>query len=289
MSDQWVSLTIDLPESESEGLQSLLHDAGVQGLEVRDREASAIPGIRTPADGEAIVVAYFEDRAAAESALGDVQRRFPAARVEFEQVPAEDWSTTWKSLIRSVEIGPLWVGPPWLEPQQRNGREVIVIEPKMAFGTGDHPTTALCLEAIVGFLGANPGASVLDVGTGTGVLAIAAKRLGAGRVVAIDNDPTSVELARENAELNGVAEIAISGDPVERIEGTFDLVLANIVANTLVDLAPAIVAKTGRALVLAGVLVSQREQVESAYVAQGLASDGIQVNGEWIRLDLRRP
>jgi ribosomal protein L11 methyltransferase len=221
--------------------------------------------------------------------LGKIHHGFPTARAELEEVPTEDWSESWKSLIRSVEIGPLWVGPPWLEPENAGGREVIIIEPKMAFGTGDHPTTSLCLEAIVAFLAEHRGASVLDVGTGTGVLAIAAKRLGAGKVVAIDNDPTSVELAMENAEENGVTELAVSGAPVERIEGAFDLVVANIVANTLVDLAPAIAAKVGRALVLAGVLTSQREEVEAAYVAQGLVPAGAKSDGEWVRIDLRRP
>ncbi|HZA49443.1 MAG TPA: 50S ribosomal protein L11 methyltransferase [Myxococcaceae bacterium] len=289
MSASWVSLTIDLPESEAEGLQALLHEIGARGLEVRDREASPPPGVRNPRPGEAIVVAYFEERAPAEDALGKVQNGFPGARAALEEVPAEDWSQSWKSLIRSVEIGPLWVGPPWLEPENAGGRELIIIEPKMAFGTGDHPTTSLCLEAIVSFLVEHPGASVLDVGTGTGVLAIAAKRLGAARVVALDNDPTSVELARENAEENGVAELAISGDPVEKIDGPFDLVVANIVANTLVDLAPPIAARVGRQLVLAGVLASQRERVESAYVAQGLVPAGVKSDGEWIRIDLRRP
>jgi ribosomal protein L11 methyltransferase len=289
MSAPWVSLTVDLPESQAEGLQSFLQDIGVRGLEVRDREASPLPGVRNPEPGETIVVAYFEERAMAEDALGKIQGGFPAARAALEEVPSEDWSESWKSLIRPVEIGPLWVGPPWLEPEDHGGREVIIIEPKMAFGTGDHPTTSLCLEAIVAFLAAHPGANVLDVGTGTGVLAIAAKRLGAGRVVATDNDPISVELAIENAEENGVAEIAVCGEPVEKIVGTFDLVVANIVANTLVDLAPAIARKVGRELVLAGVLSPQREQVESAYLSQGLLSAGAQSIGEWVRLDLRRP
>ena len=205
-----------------------------------------------------------------------------------EAVAQQDWSESWKSLIRSVDIGRLWVGPPWMVKDAPAGKERIVIEPKMAFGTGDHPTTSLCLEAVDAFMGEHPGASVLDVGTGTGVLAIAAKRLGAGRVVGTDNDPVSVELAQENAEANGTPQLELSEKTLDQIDGTFDLVLANILANTLTELAPLIAPKVGRKLVLAGVLVHQREQVESAYVAQGLVPDGSKTMGEWIRIELRR-
>jgi ribosomal protein L11 methyltransferase len=161
----------------------------------------------------------------------------------------------------------------------------VVVEPKMAFGTGDHPTTALCLEAVDTFLAAHPGASVLDVGTGTGVLAFAAAKLGAGRTVGVDTDPHSVELAREGALENGVPRVELSDAPLERLSGRFDLVLANILANTLVALAPALAARTGTRLVLSGVLVSQAEQVTAAFLAEGLVPAGQVVQGEWIRLD----
>jgi ribosomal protein L11 methyltransferase len=289
MNAPWVSLTVELPDTEAEPLEELLHESGAQGLEVRDRDAAPMPGIRWPQPGRAIVVAYFEAGSSADAALHELRSRFPSARATREDVPAQDWSESWKSLVRAVEIGRLWVGPPWLASEASPERERVVIEPKMAFGTGDHPTTALCLEAIDAFLGRNPGASVLDVGTGTGVLAIAAKRLGAGRVVGIDNDPISVQLARENAATNRAADVVLSGETLDRIDGAFDLVVANIVANTLIELAPFIVKKVGKALVLAGVLERQREQVESAYVAQGLVGSGSRADGEWIRIDLRRP
>ncbi|MBX5484567.1 MAG: 50S ribosomal protein L11 methyltransferase [Myxococcaceae bacterium] len=289
MSGDWFSLTIDLPEGDAEALEAQLHDRGVAGLEVRDREAPPMPGVRGPAPGEAIVVAYFEDRAAAEEAQAELAGSFPAARFSLEPVAQQDWSQSWKSLIRAVELGRLWVGPPWLADWAPADKERIVIEPKMAFGTGDHPTTSLCLEAVDEYLRAHPGASVLDVGTGTGVLAIAARRLGAGRCVGVDNDPVSVELAKENAVANHTPEIELSGKTPAEIEGTFDLVLANILANTLVELAPQIAPKVKHKLVLAGVLVHQKNQVEGAYIAHGLVPDGTKTMGEWIRIDLRRP
>jgi ribosomal protein L11 methyltransferase len=286
--DTYLSLTLDLPASDAELCEAALHDAGALGLEIRDTEAPPMPGVRAPAPGEAILVAFFDAQATADEALQQVQADFPAARAVLEPVVQQDWSNAWKSLIRSVELGRLWVGPPWEVANAPAGKTRVVIEPKMAFGTGDHPTTSLCLEAVDAYLAEHPGANVLDVGTGTGVLAIAARKLGAARVVGTDNDPMSVELALENAVDNGTPELELSGKPLEQVTGTFDLVVANILANTLIALAPLIAPKVADRLVLAGVLAPQREEVEAAYLAQGLRSLGFQQQGEWVRLDLAR-
>jgi ribosomal protein L11 methyltransferase len=279
-----VSLTLDVPEPEAERVEALLWDAGATGLEIRDREAPPMPGVRGPSPGEAIVVAWFDDREPAEAALADVRAWVPDARGAFGEAPDTDWSMAWRSQIRSTRVGRLWVGPPWETAPE--GTVSLVIEPKMAFGTGDHPTTALCLAAVDVFCAAHPGGSVLDVGTGTGVLALMARKLGAGRVVGVDNDPMSVTLARENAALNGIAGVELSGATLDAIDGRFDLVIANILANTLVELAPALVAHTRGRLVLAGVLIHQEDEVREAFERAGAASDGGDRSGDWIRLDL---
>ncbi len=282
-----VSLTLDVPEPEAEWVEALLWDAGATGLEIRDREAPPMPGVRGPAPGEAIVVAWFDDRAPAEAALADVRAWVPDVRGAFEDAPETDWSTAWRARIRSTRVGQLWVGPPWETPPE--GTVALLIEPKMAFGTGDHPTTVLCLAAVDAFCAGHPGASVLDVGTGTGVLALMARKLGAGRVVAVDNDPMSVTLARENGALNGIDGVEVSGATLDAIDGRFDLVVANILANTLVELAPALVAHTGGRLVLAGVLIHQEDEVREAFERAGATSDGGSRSGDWIRLDFRVP
>jgi ribosomal protein L11 methyltransferase len=217
-----------------------------------------------------------------------VKEAFPAARVGLEEQPQQDWSNEWKSLIRSVHVGRLWVGPPWDVANAPADSVRLVIEPKMAFGTGDHPTTALCLAAVDAYMKDHPGASVLDVGTGTGVLAIAAKKLGAGRVVGTDNDPTSVELARENTVDNGTPDVEVSGKELTGVEGTFDLVLANILANTLIELAPLIAPKVKDHAALAGVLAHQRADVEAAYRNLGFTVLPGASQGEWVRIDLKR-
>ena len=288
MSQTYLSLTVELPEDQSEAVQDLLHGSGAMGLEVRDREAPPMPGVRGPNPGKAIVIAYFEDMDTAKEAQAQVSEDFPGARVLLEEKPQQDWSNEWKALIKSVQVGRLWVGPPWEADSAPQDKVRIVIEPKMAFGTGDHPTTSLCLAAIDAYLSSHPGASVLDVGTGTGVLAIAAKKLGAGRVVGTDNDPTSVELAHENAAVNGTPDLELSGKELTQVKGPFDLVVANILANTLIALAPLIAPKVKDRLVLAGVLAPQKEEVEAAYRAQGLIPEAGAAQGEWVRLDFHR-
>ena len=150
----------------------------------------------------------------------------------------------------------------------------------------------LCLAALSDRLTSHPGASVLDVGTGSGLLAIAARKLGAGRVAASDNDPVAVEVARENAARNGTA-LELTGAAVEEIEGTFDVVVANILANVLVALAPALAARVapGGVLLLSGILGPQEDEVRRAHVEAGLApvAGGDRRDGEWSLLALRRP
>ena len=285
----WYSLTVDIPEEESELAQSVLYDHGAAGLEVRDSLNQTVVTVRAPAKGEAILIAYFEDKTDAGNAQEELAEKIEGSRFALEDVVERDWSTEWRSQIKSVTIGRLWVGPPWEKPTAPKDKVCLFIEPKMAFGTGDHPTTSLCLQAVDTFMGTHPGASVLDVGTGTGVLAFAAKKLGAGRCVGVDNDVTSVELAKECAQENGIEGVELSTNTLTNIEGRFDLVLANILANTLTELAPLIAPKVKQRLVLAGVLVPQAEEVTAAYLACGLKHAGNQTIGEWIRIEFDAP
>ena len=158
----------------------------------------------------------------------------------------------------------------------------------MAFGTGDHPTTAMCLEAIDGWMPDHQGCRVLDVGTGSGVLAMAAMKLGAGAAVANDIDPQAVEIARENAAQNAVTGVEWTAKPLERIRGSFDLVLANIFANVLCHLAPRLSAATapGGLLLLTGILAEQVAEVQAAFEREGLALVRRRDRGEWSLLEM---
>lgn len=284
----WYSLTVDVPEEESELTQSVLYEHGAAGLEVRDSLNKTVPTVRAPAPGEAILIAFFEDKGDAANAQEELTEKVQGSRFALEDVVERDWSIEWRNQIKSVTIGRLWVGPPWEKPTAPKDKVCLFIEPKMAFGTGDHPTTSLCLQAVDTFMAGHPGASVLDVGTGTGVLAFAARKLGAGRCVGLDNDLTSVELAKECAQENGIEGVELSTQTLPGVEGQFDLVLANILANTLIELAPLIAPKVKQRLVLAGVLVPQAEEVTAAYLACGLKHAGNEIIGEWIRLEFER-
>ncbi len=158
------------------------------------------------------MVAYFAERDEAEGAQEAVLEELPHARCLIEDVVERDWSTEWRSQIKSVTVGRLWVGPPWEKATAPADKVKLFIEPKMAFGTGDHPTTSLCLAAVDDFMAGHPGASVLDVGTGTGVLAFAARKLGAARVVGTDNDPVAVA-AREGVRAGERARPASTCPP----------------------------------------------------------------------------
>jgi ribosomal protein L11 methyltransferase len=284
----WFSLTVDLPEDESELTTSILYEHGAAGLEVRDSQNPTVVTVRAPAKGEAILIAYFDARDDAQAAQQEIGEKVPQARFALEDVVEKDWSVEWRTQIKSVTLGRLWVGPPWERATAPADKVCLFIEPKMAFGTGDHPTTSLCLAAVDDFMASHLEASVLDVGTGTGVLAFAAKKLGAQRCVGVDNDPTSVELAKECAVENSIDGVELSTKTLTDIDGTFDLVVANILANTLVDLAPLIAPKVKRRLVLAGVLVPQADDVRQAYVAHGLTPRADATIGEWIRLEFER-
>lgn len=296
MSD-FFTLTIELPEAQTDIAEGLLHEAGCLGVEVRDADTKPMPGQRTPAPGKALLVGYFQGKENVESVREELAGELSEASFQIDGVPDQDWSESWKQQIRATQAGRIWVGPPWLEKDAPARGIKVVIEPGMAFGTGDHPTTHFCLEAVDKLLAERHGASVLDVGTGSGVLAIAARKLGAGKVVGTDNDPVAIRVAVENAERNGAPGIEFSTAELSEVEGSFDVVLANILANTLVDLAPQLAPKVSQrgVLVLAGILGQQADEVIAAYTAQGLQLRSRVLRGDadgtaqWAMLELERP
>ncbi len=279
------SATIDVVRGEAEDVAAALMEEGASGVEVRDGEGMPMPGARQPAAGRALVVAWFTDREEGAAAAG---RR----GVALEEVPDQDWGERWKEGLEPLRIGRVFVRPSWIAAETPPGMVEVTLDPGMAFGTGTHPTTSLCLAALSGRLDATPRARVLDVGTGSGLLAIAARKLGAPVVVGNDNDPIAIRVALENAALNGV-QVHFDGRDVGEQPGPFDLVLANILANTLCELAPAIAAQLapGGVVLLSGILTPQEDEVRAAYAAAGLRplAGGDRRDGEWSLLAMERP
>jgi len=196
----------------------------------------------------------------------------------------DDWETAWQRDWHGMPIGKqLWVRPSFCEAAPED-RIDIVLDPGMAFGTGQHATTRLCLETIERVCQESPPDSMLDMGAGSGLLAIAAGKLGAKGIVAIDNDPISVEASRVNAGINDVELESLLGDTPPH--QTFELVAANILAGPLIDMAPALARCVGKRLVLSGLLREQMEAVAAAYVAAGMKLDRSDTLDEWASLGL---
>src|SRR5256886_7277130 len=206
----------------------------------------------------------------ARDALGHLQAfgLGPIGELAVREVEDEDWLEAWKSTVTPIHIGRFLVRPTWSDAQEE-GAITIALDPGMAFGTGLHPTTQQCLEA-VSYLDLE-GLRVLDVGTGSGILAIAAAKRGAREVVGVDTEPLAVRAAKENAEANGVAIDARSGSAAD-VDGRFDVVLANLVGPVLVRVAPHLRARlrTSGSLVAAGTPPEAEPDGVSAFVPEGL-------------------
>jgi len=210
-------------------------------------------------------------------------------RVRFERIRREDWAESWKHHFQPLEIGDqLLLRPSWSKRRPKRGQAVVVLDPGLSFGTGQHPTTRFCLEQLVAARQIGTHQSFLDVGTGSGILAIAAAKLGYARIVAFDNDPDSVRVAAANARQHGVrrrsrlSRMDVGGLAV-RESSRFDVICANLIFDLLVQerrriagsLAP------GGRLVLAGILRSQFPGVCQAYEHLGLKLLARQREGEW--------
>jgi ribosomal protein L11 methyltransferase len=279
------SLCAEIPAHASDEASALLFEAGATGVEERESDLAPMPGVPQPAPGHVLLVAFFGEREGAERAACALG--VPPA---IERVEARDWGEEWKKGLSAFAVGRVFVRPSWIRADPPPGTVEVVLDPGMAFGTGTHATTALCLAAVDDFLGRFPGASVLDVGTGSGLLAIAAGKLGSGRVAAIDNDPVAVRVAAENAARNGVV-LELDGRALSEVPGSFGLVVANILANVLVDLAPGLSRRLepGGELVLAGLLDRQEEEVGAAFAGRGLSELPVRRQGEWSLLRYARP
>ena len=284
---RWRAVDAMVVREACEAIEYGLMEAGAQGTETNESGANVM------------VSGYFDaipDLEVVRTALLDALRIYnleSAALIDLKtrEVPDRDWLAEWKKDWQPVEVGRFIIAPPWSEVTQPGAiaagssrdRILIRIEPGMAFGTGTHETTRLCLKAIERYF---RGGSFLDVGTGTGILAIAAAKMWPNaHVEACDTDADAVAIARENARLNEVGEqIDFRVGSVEEQTSSADLVCANLTAPVIVDLLPSLLGATCGRLVLSGILDSQSELVQSRLLELGADSFEIDQDGEWIAL-----
>lgn len=204
--------------------------------------------------------------------------------ISLEEVPYEDWSIAWRKHFRPVFPTPkIAICQPWESVSAPEGGFTILIEPKMAFGTGHHESTRLALKMLSKVLG--EGDQVLDVGTGSGILSIAAVKLGAGEVTGIDTDPLAVENAGENLVLNGLeGRVNFFKGSVSDVDGLFDLVVANLLSSILIPMLPSLkrCLNSRSGLILGGILDREQTKFLEAVQAIGLVVEQVDQEGEWM-------
>ena len=271
----WYALDVELDEAAYEAVEYALMEAGALGTETTDHG----------------VTAYFAETPSRERVRDEL---FEALRIyelptssvrdmNVREVAQRDWLEEWKQNWQPVEIGRFIIAPPWSNLKDTHDRLVVRIEPGMAFGTGTHETTRLCLDAMQKHFAGN---SFLDVGTGTGILAIAAAKLiPDARIEACDTDETAIAIARENAELNGVSRhIDFRAGSVDDSTASADLVCANLTADVISRMLPALVGLTCGKLILSGILETQIEMIRASLHGCGIDDFEITQDGEWIAL-----
>lgn len=296
--DAFLRVRVDTEESAADTAGALLLVLGATGVEERDEKTLVPEGEEAPEAGRAQVLAWLEAETDHEALRARLAANLGAdARISLDEVEAEDWVEVVRAQIVPVVLGErLRIRATWHEAGTDESREEIVLDPGLAFGTGSHPTTALCLlaleEAVARWQLQGRAPSLLDLGCGSGILSIAALRLGADRALAIDNDPEAIEVTRENAERNGVADrlqATVTGP--EQHAGVWDLIAANIQLGVLQMLAPAAAERLapGGEIFLSGLLEDQAAEARAAYEAQGLEHRETVSDGGWARVSLWRP
>ena len=285
----WIQLKLNTTGANAEDLSDALMEAGAVSITFQDTHDTPVfeplPG-ETRLWGDTDVIGLFD----AETDMNDVVailENHPLLGAGFahkiEQLEDKDWEREWMDNFQPMRFGErLWICPSWRDVPDENAVNVM-LDPGLAFGTGTHPTTSLCLQWLDSL--DLTGKTVIDFGCGSGILAIAALKLGAAKAIGIDIDPQAIQASRDNAERNGVSdrlELYLPKDQPEEMKA--DVVVANILAGPLRELAPALMArmKPGACLVLSGLLDVQADAVEAAYAELGKARR-VQ-SGDWVAL-----
>jgi ribosomal protein L11 methyltransferase len=275
--EKWYALDVDIEPEAREAVEYALSEAGAAGSET-STELTRVTG-------------YFNsvpNRETVRDQLLDALRIYelPSSSVrdmDVREVEERDWLEEWKKNWQPVEVGRFIIAPPWSRIDDTHDRCVIRIEPGMAFGTGTHETTRLCLAAMQSYY---EGGTFLDVGTGTGILAIAAAACAPGaQVQACDTDADAIEIARENAVANGVEDrISFRVGSIDESTSSADFICANLTAEVVVSLLPTLVGLCCGRLVLSGILETQVQTIINALAQLAITEVEITQDGEWVAI-----
>ena len=301
----WVEVAVEVDGEAAEAVADVLRRYAHQGVLI---EHTAFPGEvwedETPPPSPQVVVrAYFpadaqteQRKARLREALWHLGQHYPIPEPRFSVMRDDDWVEAWKRHYHPLRLGRrLYIRPPWRTVNdQRPDDVMLVLDPGTAFGTGTHPTTQLCLLTLEDGL-AEQGAHVLDLGCGSGILGIAALKLGAGRVLALDTDALAVKATAHNAALNGVAGrlTALEGslERVQTMRQSFDVLLCNILARVIVRLCDdglGDVVRAGGRAIFSGIIDTQADEVEEALRRTGFEPLSRRTQGDWVAIEAQK-
>lgn len=248
---KWFEVSIKTSQEAEDAISNILYELGANGVVIEDDEILKYPNSWDYIDESlfvkrnfAVIRAYFPESVNISELIFNIKESLKEisqyldvgeGRIDVSEVDEKDWAEEWKKYYKPVEIDSIVIVPSWEDYQNTDGKTIVKLDPGMAFGTGTHESTMLCLEAIQRYI--KQGVDVIDIGTGSGILAIAAKKLGAGRVLAVDIDDVAVKVAKENASLNEVEIEVRQNDLIFGIEEKFDVAVANIIADIIIRLA----------------------------------------------------
>ncbi len=290
----WLQLKARAPQESADALERRMVELGALSVTLQDAEDEAVFQLdrhSTPLWSQVQLIGLFPGDADPEALRHDLGAtgNDPALKIEYEILEERDWQRAWMSDFAPMRFGErLWVCPSWSQPPEPDAVN-LMLDPGLAFGSGTHPTTALCLE----WLDSHPPRDqrVIDYGCGSGILAIAAALLGARGITAIDNDPQAVTASADNRDLNGIDPRRLSVYPADADEpAPAELVLANILAGPLESLAPLLGRLTapGGIVLLSGILSAQSESLSRTYAANGFAMQPPVLRDGWALLEGRR-
>jgi len=302
--NKWLEVTVFTPREQLDNVTAIFHDLGSGGVVIEDPafilecinlgSTETIAPSLAPTGEEIAVKGYFPSDDSLSERLETVSSHLGALSLRWQtgDVYEEDWATAWQSYYKPVQVGRnLVVKPSWEEYNPAPGDIVIEMDPGMAFGCGTHATTAMCLALLEEHLRA--GETVCDVGTGSGILAVAAALLGAGQVIAMDIDEVAVRTAKENISRNGVTDrvTVLAGDLLSNLAGVkADVLVANIIAGVIIRLAPDAFAalKPGGLFIASGIIRDRADEVRQAFKNAGLEPVAEKEDDEWVALVGRR-
>ena len=287
----WKEVNVEVDKESFEAVANIMNELGSNGL-VFDESENRVK-----------LTAYYNDDENFPLLLETLKKRIHELTdyalnagetvIIVQERKDEDWTTNWHKFFKPLEIGEKFIiAPSWENPEEKE-RKIIRIDPGMAFGIGSHETTRLCIEQMEKHIGGNlQGKRMLDIGTGTGILAIAAAHLGIEDIVAVDIDPVAVEAARENIRINQVGDKVevLQGDMTENVRGSFSIITANLIHNLVIKLLPSLppFLEEDAITILSGIIMKKRDLVLSKIYELGFELIDEQVLNDWVAFVVKR-